>query len=133
MATFLDLLLQDATETLALVNARTGKVVATQLQTAFDSAARRKGLLGRTSMPSDAALLIAPCNGVHTFFMRFPIDVVFAARDGRVVKVCHGVLPWRLALAFSAFATVELAAGAASAAHVQRNDHLVLDIRLHIE
>jgi len=133
MATFLDPLLQDAPETLALVNARTGKVVATQLQTAFDSAARRKGLLGRTSMPSDAALLIAPCNGVHTFFMRFPIDVVFAARDGRVVKVCHGVLPWRLALAFSAFATVELAAGAASAAHVQRNDHLVLDIRLHIE
>lgn len=133
MATFLDPLLQDAPETLVLVNAGTGKVVATQLQTAFDSAARRKGLLGRTSMPSDAALLIAPCNGVHTFFMRFPIDVVFAARDGRVVKVCHGVLPWRLALAFSAFATVELAAGAASAADVQKNDHLVLDIRLHNE
>lgn len=133
MATFLDPLLQDAPETLVLVNAGTGKVVATQLQTAFDSAARRKGLLGRTSMPSDAALLIAPCNGVHTFFMRFPIDVVFAARDGRVVKVCHGVLPWRLALAFSAFATVELAAGAASAADVQKNDYLVLDIRLHNE
>lgn len=132
-ATFLDPLLTDAPEALALVNARTGRVVATQLQTAFDSATRRKGLLGRTSMPGNAALFIAPCNGVHTFFMRFPIDIVFAGRDGRVVKVCHSVRPWRLALAFSAFATIELAAGVAGAAGVQKDDRLRLDIRLRNE
>jgi uncharacterized membrane protein (UPF0127 family) len=39
------------------------------------------------------------CGGVHTFFIRFPIDVVFVARDGRVVKVRPAVKPWRLALA----------------------------------
>ena len=131
MASFLDPLLDSPPDRYVLVNDRTGAIVASRLETAFDSAARNKGLLGRDSMPHEAALFIAPCNGVDTFFMRFPIDIVFARRDGRVVRVCHGVRPWRLALAPTAFATVELAAGAARAAGVQKDSRLRLDIRLH--
>ena len=63
----------------ALVNERTGSVVAETLETAFDSGTRRRGLLGRDDLPAGSALVLAPCNAVHTVRMRFPIDVVFVA------------------------------------------------------
>ncbi len=71
----------------ALVNERTGSVVAETLETAFDSGTRRRGLLGRDDLAAGTALVLAPCNAVHTVRMRFPIDVVFVARDGRVTKI----------------------------------------------
>jgi uncharacterized membrane protein (UPF0127 family) len=49
-------------------------------------------------------MVLAPCNSIHTFFMRFPIDVVFAARDGRVVKLRHAMPTGRLAFSWKAFA-----------------------------
>lgn len=103
---------------------RSGVMVASHLETAFDSRARRRGLLGRDALDSGWALVMAPCSSVHTAFMRFPIDVVFTSRDGRVLKVARGLRPWRAAFAFRAFAVIELAAGAAAAGGVQRGDTL---------
>jgi uncharacterized membrane protein (UPF0127 family) len=103
---------------------RTGAVIASALETAFDGAARRRGLLGRRRLPDGAALVIAPCSAIHTIGMRFPIDVVFAARDGRVVKVRPGVAPWRLAISPFAFAVVELPAGALSRSGLQAGDRV---------
>jgi uncharacterized membrane protein (UPF0127 family) len=101
-------------------------VVVSRLEAAFDSATRKKGLLGRDRLEPGAGLVIAPCSGVHTFFMRFPIDVVFAARDGRVVKVSHAVKPWRLALAMAAFCVIELPAGTAAQCETRAGDRLEL-------
>jgi uncharacterized membrane protein (UPF0127 family) len=98
--------------------------LATTVEAAVDSASRRRGLLGRDSLAPEAALVIAPSNGVHTFFMKFAIDVVFVARDGRVVKIARAVKPWRASLALRAFAVVELAAGAADRAALQVGDRL---------
>jgi uncharacterized protein len=78
---------------------------------ALDSKSRRTGLLRHESLPDGEAMVIAPTNAIHTFFMRFAIDVVFVARDGRVVKACASVKPWRVAMALRAFAVVELPAG----------------------
>jgi uncharacterized membrane protein (UPF0127 family) len=97
---------------------------ATTVEAAVDSASRRRGLLGRDSLSPEAALVIAPSNGVHTFFMKFAIDVVFVARDGRVLKIARAVKPWRASLALRAFAVVELAAGAADRAALQVGDRL---------
>ena len=94
-----------------LVEVRGGPALATHVEAAFDSNARRRGLLGRDSIPEGHALIIAPCGSVHTFFMRFPIDVVFASKDGTVVKTCRAVKPWRIAGALRAYATIEAAAG----------------------
>ena len=85
--------------------------LATTVVGAFDSVARRRGLLGRTGMASDEAIIIAPCNAVHTFGMQFAIDVIYTARDGTVVKVFDGLKPWRISAAWSAFAVIEMAAG----------------------
>src|SRR5918993_1670528 len=92
-------------------NTRTGLLVATELETAFDSSDRKKGLLGRDGLAPGQALIIAPTNLVHTFTMRFPIDILFVSRDGRVIKVREAVPPRRIAGAWGGFAVVECAAG----------------------
>jgi uncharacterized protein len=112
MPSFLNPLLRNPGIPHVLVNARTGAMIARQLLTAFDSASRRKGLLGRESLAEGTALIIAPSNAVHTFFMRFPIDVAFVSKDGRVLKVRHAVPKRRAAFALRAYAVVEMAAGA---------------------
>jgi len=71
-------------------------------------------------------MVIAPCSSVHTFFMQFPIDVIFVRRDGRIRKIAANVAPWRLAGSIGAFAVIELAAGAAQAARVERGQTLLL-------
>ncbi len=86
-------------------------MLAAHVEPAFDSKARRRGLLGRDAVPENYAMIIAPCGSVHTFFMRMPIDVIFVSRDGTVVKTCRSVKPWRIAGALRAFATIEAAAG----------------------
>jgi uncharacterized membrane protein (UPF0127 family) len=123
---FLQPLLHRTTGSPVLVNTRNNLTVATVLEGAFDSADRRKGLLGRQALPQGHALIIAPTNLVHTYRMRFNIDIIFAARSGRVVKVRHDVPRGRIAGAWGGFAVIELAAGEASRADVQQNDVLQL-------
>lgn len=100
--------------------------LATRLEGAFDSASRNRGLLGRSELAPGTALVIAPSNSVHTFFMKFPIDLVYARRDGRVVKVRRGVKPWRISFAASAFAVIELAAGTVDRIPLRAGDQLDL-------
>jgi uncharacterized membrane protein (UPF0127 family) len=76
--------------------------------------ARLVGLLGQRALPLNQALLITPCNNVHTFFMRFAIDVVFLDRAGMVLAIVPHLGPWRIAAARRAHACLELAAGGAA-------------------
>jgi uncharacterized membrane protein (UPF0127 family) len=126
MASFLTPLVRDSAQRYALHNRRTGRVVADSLIGAFDSATRRTGLLGRSSLEPGTALIIAPSNAVHTFFMRFPIDIVFVTRDGRVAKVRRHVRPWRIAAALTAFAVIELPAGSLDSSAIARGDSLAI-------
>jgi hypothetical protein len=123
---FLGPLLAPGGEGCALVNERTGAVVASALEAAVDSTSRNRGLLGRDSLPEGHAIVLAPCNSVHTFFMRFPIDIAFVARDGQVVKVVEHLRAWRIALSLRSFATIEFAAGALGGDGVAAGDRLVL-------
>ena len=108
-----------------LVNTDTGTPLAAHLETAFDSRSRNRGLLGRTAL-IDTALVLAPCNAIHTFFMKFPIDVVFADRSGRVVRVVKSLPAWRIAMAPRAYATIELPAGHAERARLAPGHRLDL-------
>jgi len=124
MKSFLDPLLRKSAPPLVLTNSRTNQIVASTLVPAFDSASRRRGLLKHDGLPEGSALVIAPTNAIHTFFMRFAIDVAFVSRDGRVLKVRKAMPAWRMAAAWRAFAVVELPAGALERAGVQRGDVL---------
>lgn len=73
--------------------------------------------------------MLAPCTSIHTFFMQFPIDVLFVGRDGRVLKVQRSIGAWRLAAAWRAFAVVELAIGAIDQSETQVGDLLEVELR----
>jgi len=122
---FLKPMLRESSRQWSLIDLATQRVIAPVVEAAFDSRTRKKGLLGRASLKG-SALVIAPCSAVHTFFMRFAIDVVFADREGQVVKICHQVGPWRIAAAWRAFAAIELEAGAAEAAGLSIGSSITL-------
>jgi len=74
---------------------------------------RMVGLLGRAGLASGDGLVIRPCSLIHTFFMRFPIDVLFADRSGRVVAMIDSLQPYRLGWGgWRARQAIELPAGA---------------------
>jgi uncharacterized protein len=124
MASFLDPLLRSGGSSLALTNTRHSGIVARTLLTAFDSKSRRQGLLRHDFLPEDSALIIAPTNAIHTFSMRFVIDVAFVAKDGRVVKLRRDMRPRRIAAAWRAFAVIEFAAGALERTDTRLGDRL---------
>ena len=97
--------------------------VASRVEIAVSRRARRRGLLGRQRLDSNAALVLVPCAAVHTACMRFPIDVVFVNREGRAVHIVTHMQPWRVAMAPSAHAVIELAAGA-----VEKHDIRIGDV-----
>lgn len=126
MKSFLSPLLRSNAGPFVLTNTRNDKVVARMLLTAFDSTSRRRGLLKHESFEEGSALIIAPSNAIHTFWMRFAIDVAFVTQEGRVVKVCSSVVPWRIAAAWGGYAVIELPAGALSVSDTRRGDLLQL-------
>ena len=50
---------------------------------------RLQGLLGQDSLASGAGLILKPCDSIHTFFMRFPIDAAFVDKNNRVTRLYH--------------------------------------------
>lgn len=124
MAHVLAPLVRDPQGRFGLWNCRTGLPVATRLIAAFDSSARRQGLLGRSGLGDGEGLVLAPCSSVHTAFMRFPIDLIFLARDGRVLQASPDVPPWRIRLHWRAFAVVELAGGSLARASTMDGDRM---------
>lgn len=98
-------------------NLTRGTVLAVHLEVARGFLARGWGLLGRSGLPDGHGLLLAPCDSIHTFWMRFPIDVVLLDRGtgtARCLAVARALRPWRLGpLLAGVRAVLELPAGAA--------------------
>ncbi|UWZ83081.1 DUF192 domain-containing protein [Occallatibacter riparius] len=93
-----------------------------------DTAARRnKGLLGRTGLEPGEGLWIVPCEAVHTFAMKFSLDLIYLDRKRRVVKVRGDVRPGRISGAFRSHSVIELPTGAIAASQTQRGDILEFD------
>jgi uncharacterized membrane protein (UPF0127 family) len=96
-----------------------GGLVASDVEVADTIWSRFVGLMGRHELPAGHGLCIRPCSSIHMFFMRFPLDVAFVDRDGRVVRLYHGIRPWRVSrIVRGAAAAIELPAGALAAAGV---------------
>lgn len=92
--------------------------------TADTFAGRARGLLFRAPLRADHALLILPCRSIHTFGMRYAIDVVFLDRNARVVGLHAQLPPWRIAGVSGARAVLEMAAGAAATVGIRPGDSL---------
>jgi uncharacterized protein len=94
-----------------LINLTNNTILANQVRVADTFFSRLKGLLGSNGLPDGEALVIRPCNSVHTFGMRYPIDVIFADAQHRVVKTVADMGPGRVAFCRKGCYTVELTAG----------------------
>ncbi|MEH7352855.1 DUF192 domain-containing protein [Neobacillus drentensis] len=83
-----------------------------QIKVANSFFARLKGLMFRKDPIKNEGLLIIPCNAVHMFFMKFPIDIVLLNKQNEVVKVYQNLKPWRMTKPEkNAYSTLELPAG----------------------
>lgn len=80
-----------------LISTTQNLVLAEKVEIASSFWARLKGLLGRKSYSVQTTLWIKDCKSIHTFFMQFPIDVVFVDKNLRVCSVFQNVKPWRMA------------------------------------
>jgi len=108
-------------------NQTRGTVLGEAVEVADSSATRRKGLLGRDGLKPGWGLWIVPCESVHTFFMRFAIDLVYLDRQRRVRKVRNSVPAWRLSACLPAYSVLELPAGTAEQTGTRPGDELTLD------
>jgi uncharacterized membrane protein (UPF0127 family) len=123
---FLAPLLDHDPDACRLLIAESNVELACRIETAFESKARKRGLLGRSTFPTGSAIVIAPCNAVHTFWMEFPIDVLFVDRQGRLLNAVAALRPWRLAACVSAFAVIELPAHTAARHALGPGDRVVV-------
>ncbi len=102
-------------------------VVAGEAEMAESVWTRFVGLMGRAGIAAGTGLVIYPNNGVHMFFMRFPIDVLHIAEDGTVLRVLDGFKPWRVGpIVKKCRYTVELPAGTAKKTGTQAGDKIEL-------
>jgi uncharacterized membrane protein (UPF0127 family) len=98
-----------------------GREVAGRVEEADNFVRRGLGLMFRRELPAGSGLAITPCNSIHMFFMRFPLDVAFVDREGTVVRVYHGIRPWRVSrIVRRAHTVYELPAGTLAAAGVEK-------------
>lgn len=112
---------------LQISNLTRGSILAGRCEEARSFFSRGRGLMGRTDLAAGCGLLIEPCSSVHSFFMRFPIDVVFADRNHKVVGLTEAMPPNRpYAGAWRARYVVELPAGTIAASGTQVGDMLNL-------
>jgi uncharacterized membrane protein (UPF0127 family) len=90
-----------------------------------DSGPRRsKGLLGRKGLEPGGGLWIVPCEAVHTFWMQFPIDLIYLDRTLRIRKLKSNVSPWRLSGCLSAHSVLELPSGTIRGSQTQVGDRV---------
>jgi uncharacterized membrane protein (UPF0127 family) len=106
----------------------TGLIMANRVSVASRRLERAVGLLGRTSLEVGEALWITPCHGVHTWFMRFSIDVIAMDADGVVVDAVSMMKPWRMRLPRpGAYSVLELPAGTLLNAPTKIGHHIRIE------
>ena len=89
---------------------------------------RMKGLLGEKTFPNDKALWIVPCSNVHTFFMKFPIDIIFVDKDLKVTSLAHSVPSSRIVFGgWKAHSTFEMKAEQLKKYSIGKGDELYVD------
>ncbi len=79
-----------------IINQTKNTILAEDVIMADTPLKRIKGLLGRKEFKKGQAIILRPCNSIHTFFMRFPIDVLFVNREFKVIGLKSCVKPWRI-------------------------------------
>jgi len=82
-------------QTAKIVNKTKNVVLAERAKIANNPWTRMRGLLGSAGLAEGEGLIIKPCNSIHTFFMKFSIDVIFLDKNMKVIKIANSLKSWR--------------------------------------
>jgi uncharacterized membrane protein (UPF0127 family) len=109
-------------------NPQRGTVLGEAIQVADTAVRRVKGLLGRECLEDGQGLLFKSCSSLHTLFMRFPIDIVFMDKQGKVLKVSKNVKPFKFVAApLRAYYALELPTNAVAKSETRVGDRLTFE------
>ena len=112
---------------LAVVSLSSGKTIAARVRVADTFFTRLRGLLGTAKLPAGQALLLKPCDSVHTIGMRYPIDLIFLDVGGRVLKVAASLKPLRAMRCAGSRMVLELPAGTVLRTGVEAGHQLLFE------
>jgi uncharacterized membrane protein (UPF0127 family) len=108
-------------------NITRGVVLADSADLADTSAKRRTGLLKHSELKPGEGLWIVPCESVHSFFMKFTIDVLYLDRARKVRGLRNRMKPWRVSACLPAHSVLELPAGMIEQTGTLKGDQLSLE------
>ena len=121
---------EPASRRFAVRNRTRGRTLAEEVCLADTPGSRLLGLLKETSLEPYEGLWVYPSQAVHTFGMRFPIDVAFLDRHLRVKRIYHQLVPWRWTrLVWRAQSVLELAGGVLARTGTEVGDELQFSLR----
>lgn len=87
------------------------------------------GLIGKKNLQHNTGLLIAPCNSIHMFFMRFSIDAIYIDKNFVIKKIVHNLKTWTgISICLNAWGVVEVAAGEAERLNLKVGEKLEVEI-----
>ncbi|MCU0651423.1 MAG: DUF192 domain-containing protein [Candidatus Omnitrophica bacterium] len=111
-----------------IINQSKNTLLADKAVIACTPLARMRGLLGRAELKLGEALILKPCNSVHTFFMRFAIDVLFLDKNNRVNKIISVMKPFCISgIYLRSHSAIELPAGMIKSSLTTQGDTLLLE------
>ena len=109
---------------MVLVNATKKTVLSDRCHFANTVLKRMVGLLNRRHLAEGEGLLLDRCYGVHTFGMRFPIDVLFLDKDLHVIRAVKALPPYRTCIVRKAVYVLELPVGALDLTRTEEGDQI---------
>jgi uncharacterized membrane protein (UPF0127 family) len=111
-----------------VVNSTRGACLASDAEVASSFFAKFAGLMLRKGLPEGGGLVILSGEPIHMFFMRFALDVVHTDQQGTVLRILHGIKPWRLGpYVRKCRMAIELPAGTAARTGTVEGDVIVLE------
>ena len=112
---------------LRVTNSTRAQLLADRADIADTSATRNRGLLKHTKLDPGEGLWIVPTQSVHTFMMKFTIDVVYLNKKKQILKLRPNMVKSRISACLSAHSVLELPAGTVDATGTQKGDQLTFE------
>jgi uncharacterized membrane protein (UPF0127 family) len=109
-----------------VINHENKRIIASNIEVAGSFFPRMRGLLGRKTLSAGEGMLLWPCNAIHCFGMRFPIDAIFLEHQYRVTHIKENLTPYSLASDRQASGVLELKAGESRKHGLKVGDQLII-------
>ncbi len=109
-----------------IISKKDGTSVSLKAKAADNFLLRMLGLMFRKGMHEQEAIIFYKAPSIHTFFMRFAFDLVFLDKNGRVVRICPSIKPWKLIFCYQSAITIEFSPGTVIRSSLEIGDSLII-------